>query len=177
MTKVVPFSTEQVEPEQPIKFSEDAHAKLLVDQYGGNLVYVQELRTWFQYNGTYWQAVSELEMVESARIMNRGLANTITKEANKETRLKKQLSSRRFSREVEAYARGEERCLLALEELDADPWLLGTPGGIIDLRAGGYIAKGQKPYVTMVTAVAPADKADCPQFLEFMDEFTCGMQN
>jgi putative DNA primase/helicase len=105
--------------------------------------------------------------------MNRGTAITL----DKNSKLSKQLSTRGFARSVEAFARGDKRCLLGIEELDKDLWLLGTPGGIIDLQTGRYIAMGLRPYVTMNTAVAPADVADeksCPLFLKFMDEFTCG---
>jgi putative DNA primase/helicase len=112
-------------------------------------------------------------MTDAARIMNRGTAITLNDNAS----LKKQLSSRRFAQNVEAFARGDARCLLPMSELDKDPWLLGTPHGIIDLHSGRSIPVGVKPYVTMVTACEPADIADehtCPSFLKFMDQFTCG---
>src|SRR5262249_34104285 len=126
----------------------------------------------YQHNGIFWEEVSQLTIVDGARLMNRGTAITIEK-----NNLKRQLSSRRFAQQVEGLAKGDERCLLQIEELDKDHWLLGTPGGVIDLRNGRYIAMGLKPYVTMVTHCAPADIANeksCPLFLRFMDEFTCG---
>jgi putative DNA primase/helicase len=167
------FSTSKTENQEVVKYTEDAEAKAFVDIQNGNLRYVEKNDQWYGHNGNYWEEISKLSIIEAARQMNRETALTI----KSDPRLKKQICSRRFAQQVEAYSRGDERCLLALDELDKDPWLIGTPNGIIDLRTGRSIAMGLRPYVTMITAVAPADVADensCPQFLEFMTEFTCG---
>ena len=163
----------EVEQPEAVQFTEDAQGKAFVDNHDGNLRYVDENDQWYSYNGIYWEAINTLKVIQSARLMNRGTAIAL----DRNSKLSRQLSTRGFARNVEAYARGDERCLLGIEELDKDPWLLGTPGGIIDLQTGRYIAMGLRPYVTMNTAVAPADVADeksCPLFLKFMDEFTCG---
>ena len=163
----------EVEQPEAVQFTEDAQGKALVDNHDGNLRYVNENDQWYSYNGIYWEAINTLKVIEAARLMNRGTALTL----DKGSKLSKQLSTRGFARSVEAFARGDKRCLLGIEELDKDPWLLGTPGGIIDLQTGRYIAMGLRPYVTMTTAVAPANEANestCPLFLKFMDEFTCG---
>jgi putative DNA primase/helicase len=168
------FSTNRTEKVDAVKFTEDAQAKIFVDAQNGDMKYVSENDQWYFYNGIYWEAVNKLEVIESARQMNRGTAHLLN---NKDQRIRQKLSGRHFSQQVEAFARGDERCLLPLEELDKDPMLLGTPNGIIDLLTGQYITMGLKPYVTMTTAVSPADVANertCPLFLKFMDEFTCG---
>src|SRR5262249_47365082 len=167
------FSTSQTERPEAVMFTEDSQAKAFVDIQDGNLRYVEENDQWYIHNGNYWAEVSTLVVTEQVRLMNRGTAITV----DKDPRLKKQLSTRSFAKNVEGFSRSDERCLLSIEELDKDPWLLGTPGGIIDLQTGRYIAMGLKPYVTMTTTVAPADVADestCKLFLKFMDEFTCG---
>jgi putative DNA primase/helicase len=174
---ILPNSAPNPEPVAPVPFSEDDHGNEFVNKCNGNVVYVEEISQWFMYNGTYWEPISTLTMVDSARQLNRELAATIDVKSEKARGLKRQLGSHRFSSKVVAFAQGDNRCLLSIAELDTDPWLLGTPGGIVDLRTGKYIGKGQRPYVTMVTSAAPADKADeksCPLFLRFMDEFTCG---
>lgn len=169
---VVPFSTTKVEKLEVVKLTEDAQAKAFVDIHNGDMKYVEENGQWYIHNGSYWEEISSLVITEQARLMNRGTAIMVDKSPG----LQKQLSSLRFAQQVERLAHGDERCLLAMEELDKDPWLLGTPGGIINLRTGQYIAMGLKPFVTLVTAVEPADVANehtCPVFLKFMKEFTC----
>jgi putative DNA primase/helicase len=167
------FSTSRTEEPKVVMFTEESQAKAFVDNFDGNLRYVEENDQWYFHNGNYWEEISRLVVTEQARLMNRGTAIAV----EKDPKLKKQLSTRSFARNVEGFSRHDERCLLAMEELDKDPWLLGTPGGIVDLQTGRYIAMGLKPYVTMTTTVAPADVANeesCPLFLKFMDEFTCG---
>ena len=100
-----------------------------VDAYAGDIKYVSEQRCWYIHNGVYWEAIDELSIIESAQQLNRSTAVLLDNRAQK---IKKIMSGRRFSQQVEAFARGDERCLLAMEELDKDPWLLGTPDGIVD---------------------------------------------
>ena len=172
---VIPFSTSKTEKPEVVKLTEDAQAKAFVDIQHGDLKYVEENDQWYLHNteNGCWERISTLSVTEAARLMNRGTAIAIDGNAM----LKKKLGSRSFAQSVERFARGDERCLLGIEQLDADPWLLGTPGGIIDLQTGRYITMGLKPYVTMMTAVTPADVGNektCPLFLKFMDQFTCG---
>jgi putative DNA primase/helicase len=167
------FSTGKVEKPEVVLYTEDAQAKKFVDLQNDNLRYVEELDQWFLWNGHYWQAISKLDVIETIRHVNRVDALDFQGQRT----LRKQMCSRRFAQNVEGFARGDSRCLLKLAELDADPWLLGTPAGIYGLRTGQLIENSQRHYVTMVTAVAPADVADestCPKFLRFMDQFTCG---
>lgn len=59
-------------------------------------------------------------------------------------------------------------------DMDCDPWVIGTPAGIIDLKTGATVKAPAKGIVTKSTAVAPAATADCPRFLRFMDQVTLG---
>src|SRR6266478_7097508 len=120
------FSTNRTERPETVMFTEDSQAKAFVDNQDDNLRYVEENDQWYIHNGIYWEEISRLVVTEKARLMNRGTAIAL----DKDTKLKKLLSTRRFAQNVEGYSRGDERCLLAMEELDKDPWLLGTPGGI-----------------------------------------------
>ena len=57
---------------------------------------------------------------------------------------------------------------------DSDLWLLGTPGGTVDLRTGQINPARRGDYITRTTAVAPSDTAHCPKFLEFLHQATGG---
>jgi putative DNA primase/helicase len=71
-------------------------------------------------------------------------------------------------------ARADGRMRKLAKEFDRAPHLLGTPGGIYDLRTGQRIeGDGREALVTKTTAVAPADKGRCPRFIAFLDE-ACG---
>jgi putative DNA primase/helicase len=57
---------------------------------------------------------------------------------------------------------------------DADPFLLGTPGGTIDLKTGERYDAKPEDYITKLAAVAPTNEADCPLWLKFLTETTGG---
>lgn len=62
---------------------------------------------------------------------------------------------------------------VAVDDLDADPFLLNTPGGIVDLRTGELRAPDPAARCTKVTAVAPgSDGAEL--WRGFLDTVTCG---
>lgn len=56
---------------------------------------------------------------------------------------------------------------------DPDPWLLGTPGGTIDLRTGELRKSDPNDAITKLTAVAPLDE-ECRLWLKFLHEATSG---
>ncbi|MCI0778035.1 MAG: hypothetical protein J4N95_07630, partial [Chloroflexi bacterium] len=53
---------------------------------------------------------------------------------------------------------------------DADPWLLGVPNGVVDLRTGEVRAGRQQDRISMQTTVAYDPNAQCPRWLQFIDE-------
>lgn len=62
---------------------------------------------------------------------------------------------------------------------DPDPFLLGTPGGAVDLRTGELREAVAADRITRLTAVAPIPldtfdpERDCPRWLDFLDD-VCG---
>ena len=69
-------------------------------------------------------------------------------------------------------ARADRRLAATIDQWDADPWALNTPGGIVNLRTGHCSASTAAHHMTKLTAVAPG--GDCPRFLAFLDEVTGG---
>lgn len=56
---------------------------------------------------------------------------------------------------------------------DADPWLLNTPSGIVDLRSGSITAHNPDALLTRLTGVGVDRHGDCPRFKAFILE-ACG---
>ena len=75
-----------------------------------------------------------------------------------------------FAGAVERFARADPAFAVTAEIWDRDPWLLGTPGGTVDLRTGELRPAKQEDGITRSTAVVPAPAADCPLWLKFLDE-------
>lgn len=62
---------------------------------------------------------------------------------------------------------------VGVDELDADPFLLNTPGGVVDLRTGQTRPNDPADRCTKCTAVAPSDKG-AALWAEFVNRFACG---
>ena len=54
--------------------------------------------------------------------------------------------------------------------MGSDPWLLNTPGGVIDLRTGKSRRSKPDDYMTKITAVAPG--GTCPIWERFIARIT-----
>lgn len=53
-------------------------------------------------------------------------------------------------------------------QLDADPWLLNTPTGTLDLRTGQLRPHDQRDLITKITAGAWNPRAECPTWEKFL---------
>ena len=73
---------------------------------------------------------------------------------------------------VVSLASDDRRLAATVDQWDADPWLLNTPGGIVDLRNGETRPAKPEDYMTMMTAVAPG--GECPLWHKFLDTVTGG---
>ena len=56
-----------------------------------------------------------------------------------------------------------------MTELDSDPWLLGTPDGVVDLKTGAKLAPNSAMLITRQTGAMYERGAPCPKSLAFLD--------
>ena len=85
---------------------------------------------------------------------------------------KKKIASNKTKQGVLGLAMDDQRTAAVVEQWDADPWLLCTPGGTVDLQTGTLRAARPSDYMTMTTAVAPGGA--CPLWHKFLDRVTAG---
>jgi putative DNA primase/helicase len=69
-------------------------------------------------------------------------------------------------------ARG--RLLTPRERFDADPFLLNTPSGIVDLRTGALCPHAPEHYLTKLTNAPYDPDADAPTWAQFLDDVFLG---
>ncbi len=69
---------------------------------------------------------------------------------------------------VASLSRSDRRIIALPEQFDADPWLLNTPTGAVDLRTGRIRPNRREDSATRAAAVAPGESADCPLWLDFL---------
>ena len=74
---------------------------------------------------------------------------------------------------VVSLARSNQGVSMTADQWDADPWLLGTPGSVIDLRNGEPVSDPMPCYITRQTAVALAPKGTpIPIWFAFLARIT-----
>ena len=149
---------------EAIENSDDALAMQFVE-CAGNLRWSPGLG-WLIYNGVTWSRDDALNRFDLARQVCRAVAAPIADKAEAEA---KRMSSAKTVNAVVTLAQSDRRVVVPTSLWDADPMLLNTPGGIVDLRTGEMRARGIE-YVTQTTMVAPDFLADCPTWLCFLQQ-------
>ena len=78
-----------------------------------------------------------------------------------------------MARGMDAFVQANPSLSIAHHNWDRDPFLLGTPGGTVDLKTGQIRESDQGDFMTRSTSVAPA-KGKPDRWLQFIDECTAG---
>jgi putative DNA primase/helicase len=148
-------------------FSEDDLADRFSRRHGDELRYVAEHGRWMMYDGARWQPEKTLLVFDRAREICRE-AGAECPEKDKATR--QRLASKATRAAVENMAQSDRRHAATSEQWDADPWLLNTPLGTLDLRTGVMRPHFREDFLTKITTVAPA--GECPLWREFLERIT-----
>ena len=153
----------------PVEFADDALALQFSTKHGDDLRYVAAWGRWMTWTGTIWEHDSTLYVYDKVR----RICRTAAAEARLPT-LQTKLSAARTASSVELMARSDRRHAATIDQWDSDPWLLNTPGGVVDLRTGRTHAANPDWHMTRCTAIAPDETAHCPTFMTFLDRITGG---
>lgn len=153
----------------PPEFADDALALNFSDAYGNVARYVDAWGRWFLWDERVWRHDDTLRVRDVARRTCRAYA------VNAPQSVQKSVTSARTILAVEKLAQADRRHAATVNQWDADPWLLNTPGGIVDLRTGDMIPHDPAHHMTKITAVTPG--GDCPLWLAFLDRVTGGDQS
>lgn len=152
---------------RPPAFTDEALALQFAEEHAGDLRYVAAWAKWFRWVGTHWEADDTLRAFDLARRVCREAASACNK-----PKVASALASAKTVAAIERLAKADRRIAATVAQWDADPWLLNTPGGVIDLRTGVLGDHRPRLYMTKICGVAPSGY--CPQFLKFLDTVTAG---
>jgi putative DNA primase/helicase len=137
------------------ELSDDSIALKFAAKHHQDLRYVDAWGKWLHWDGSCWQRDIVLWTFSQARAICR--AESVKCNNQKDS---KAVASARTIAAVERLARCDERLAATSDQWDADPWLLNTPGGIVDLRTGDLRPAQREDYCTKITAVTPG--GECP---------------
>jgi putative DNA primase/helicase len=135
--------------------SEDALALQFASHDLDVLRFVAPWSRWLRYNGVRWLADERLKAFDDARKICRATAL----QAN-EKKARMRLSSASTVAAVERLARSDQRLAATVDQWDADPWLLNTPAGTVNLRTGTTEAHRGENYITKITGTSPGGTCD-----------------
>lgn len=142
----------ELSPLMPPEFSEVALARSWSANHGRNWRYIAAWDVWMSWDGSRWEIdkrntitrVTSDAMVEAANWQS---AQNLTIGQRRSMCSKKNISN------VLAVASPDHTVLP--EELDSNPFLLGTPDGVIDLRTGDIRPATVDDLITKMTKVSP----------------------
>lgn len=145
-----------------VEFSESRLSREFAERHEHELKYVAAWGWWLSWDGRRWQRERTLKAYELAKI----LADDAVEKGGDP----KRLLSAKTAAAIENLARSDRRLAATSEIWDADPWLLNTPDGLVDLRCGAMLPHDPMRCITKITAAAPSE--DCPMWRRFLDEIT-----
>ena len=152
----------------PPDITEDGLALTFTERHAGALLHCATLQGWQVYDGVKWSRDTTRLPYSFARLLVR---ETATREGmNPKQRAR--LRSGATVNAIVSLASSDRVHAITEAQFDADPMVLNTPGGVVDLRTGKIRPNAPDDYCTKVTAATPG--GDAPRWRAFLDEVTGG---
>jgi putative DNA primase/helicase len=146
--------------------TQDGIAEIFAVRYEGKLRYCHHTGAWFEFDGTRWKLDERSRGLEFVRQTNHELS------IGRKIKELKALRSVGMAKGVETFAKGDRRLAVTADYWDRDAFLLGTPGGTVDLRTGVLRPGDPSDGITKATAVAPSTHTDCPVWQCFLRDIS-----
>ncbi|MCB1333274.1 MAG: hypothetical protein KDK26_06380 [Roseivivax sp.] len=147
--------------------SEDGVALRFTAIAAGTMRFDHDRGCWFEWTGDRWRSDNTQLAYSQIRQIARELSEALPPTQ------KAAIRKAAFAAGAERLARSDRAHAVNQTVWDNDPWLLGCPGGAVDLRTGKMSAANPQDGITKHAAVAPV-AADCPTWRRFMHEATGG---
>jgi putative DNA primase/helicase len=139
--------------------TDDRIADVFAEEHRNDLRYVAAWGKWFEWRGGCWREEKTLRAFHLIR-------ETCRAQGIERASMAKMVGA------VQTLARADRRLAATIEQWDADPMLLNTPDGVIDLKTGDLRPHRPSDYMTMITAVGP--RGDCPKWKAFLHRVSGG---
>lgn len=154
------------------------NARAFANMWRGRLAWLPSCNRWMKWGEDIrWRFCEQGEEVECAKAVCARLladaAAVMAQDADKARRLIREATEAHKLPRIKAMlelARSEAGMLVPASLLDAEPHLLGVTNGIVDLRRGHLLFNQPDYYVTRFCAAAFEASAQCPRWLQFLDE-------
>lgn len=158
--------------EEPSTYSltDDGNALRLVDHHADQIRYCPERGTWLTWTGHRWAWDNPGTVNELART----IARTLPQGDGDQRRHRKVSLSARGLTNMMQVARTDPRVVAPIRQLDAHPYDLNTPNGLIDLRTGQLRPPDPAALCARATTVAPDFEARPDRWRAFLAQTFAG---
>ena len=153
-------------------------AEAFLKRFGTQVKWVPAWGKFLYWDGQCWRK-DELSRVPSMMVsVCKEIADRLLREADNDkaraTQLKKAVavSSARTVAAAISLIKSEPSIVSPAEKMDADPWVLGTPGGTVDLKTGEILTAEPMRFVSKLAAVTPNYSQKTPIWREFLSVVT-----
>lgn len=170
MVPTVPRWKAAASPTGKLELHDVGNAERFLVEYGGDLRFVRGLG-WLQWDGCRWaQEEPTALVIRSIRTLDR-----LGQEKQDPQIIKwahTSMSAGRISSAKSLAAEIGDR--VDSDALDARPWLLNCPNGVVDLRTGMLEAHDRTHLHTRMTKAVYDPSAAAPRFIQFLHEIFLG---
>lgn len=155
-----------------LELTDDSNASALINTYGNSIRYHAEKSVWLAWESHYWKVQPKTGGLarELAKETARRLPENGVDGADKNLKHKRYSLSDRGMNAMLNTARTSPEITVVGEDLDAHPWELNTPAGIVDLRTGEIAPPDPTKLHTRTTPIAPSRDADRSLWDQFLTQ-------
>lgn len=144
--------------------TEDEVAEEFISRHESTLRFDHDRGKWYVWSERRWLLNKTRLAFDFARMLCRELRGD-----------QKRLGSKAAADGVEVMAQRSHKLAVQSDIWDKDPYLLGTPGGTVDLVTGELLPPNPSDYISKQCRVAPAAPGTaCLAFDAFLDQVTAG---
>ncbi|MET8381602.1 phage/plasmid primase, P4 family [Streptosporangium canum] len=156
----------QIVSESTHQHSDDRNALDLVDRFGDRIRYCADRGRWLAWDGARWQWCEAGGGI--VREYTKRIARGLPSDDKADARYKQRSLTAVGLNGALSFAQTDARVIVSFDDLDAQPWELNTPSGIVDLRTGQIGPADASRLHTRVTLCAPDFNADPARWNEFL---------
>lgn len=147
--------------------TDDGNALRFADTYTPTFKYINEHGKWAHWDGHKWDLDGgDAKAIEAARHLARNLP--VDDKADENHR-RRSLNANAI-RAMLALARNTQGIYTSITQYDADPYLLNTPKGTINLRTGQLTPPNPNTLCLRSTTTAPNPNCPTPRWNQFLDQ-------
>jgi putative DNA primase/helicase len=151
--------TKRLKTKRVLEPTDDHIAEAFAEEHRNDLRYVAAWGKWFEWRAGCWREEKTLRAFDLIR-------KTCKAQGIERAGMAKMVGA------VQALVRADRRLAATIEQWDADPMLLNTPAGVIDLKNGELRRHRSEDYMTMIATAGP--RGDCPKWKAFLHRIMGG---